>query len=109
MMVCGIMKEGIYFVKKRVIMMLCKIVFNFLGLVVGVSKAESEEIVYRFLFVLARITEKGCVYFVFMCGGFCMVVECLCYYLYNFDMMYVCMCVLCVLFMDLSMMMRLMK
>ena len=105
----GITKEGIYFAKKRVIMMLCKIALNPPGSVAGVSKAESEEIAYRSLLALARITEKGCAYLVLTCGGPRTAVDCLRYYLYNPDMMYACMRVLRALLTDPSTMMRLMK
>ena len=105
----GITKEGIYFAKKRVIMMLCKIALNPPGSVAGVSKAESEEIAYRCLLALARITEKGCAYLVLTCGGPRTAVDCLRYYLYNPDMMYACMRVLRALLTDPSTMMRLMK
>ena len=105
----GITKEGIYFAKKRVIMMLCKIALNPPGSVAGVSKAESEEIAYRSLLALARISEKGCAYLVLTCGGPRTAVDCLRYYLYNPDMMYACMRVLRALLTDPSTMMRLMK
>ncbi len=105
----GITKEGMYFAKKRVIMMLCKIALNPPGSVAGVSKAESEEIAYRSLLALARITEKGCAYLVLTCGGPRTAVDCLRYYLYNPDMMYACMRVLRALLTDPSTMIRLMK
>ena len=105
----GITKEGIYFAKKRVVMMLCKIALNPPGSVAGVSKAESEEIAYRSLLALARITEKGCAYLVLTCGGPRTAVDCLRYYLYNPDMMYACMRVLRALLTDPSTMMRLMR
>ena len=105
----GITKEGIYFAKKRVVMMLCKIALNPPGSVAGVSKAESEEIAYRSLLALARISEKGCAYLVLTCGGPRTAVDCLRYYLYNPDMMYACMRVLRALLTDPSTMMRLMK
>ncbi len=105
----GATPEQMYFAKKRVISMLCKIALNPPGSVAGVSKDESEEIAYRSLLALARIAERGSAYLVLTCGGPRTAVDCLRYYLHNADMMYAAMRVLRALLTDQSTMSRLKK
>jgi len=105
----GATKEAIYFAKKRVISMLCAIALNPPGSVEGVSKAESEEIAYRCLLALARLSERSGAYLVLTCGGPRTTVDCMRYYLYNADIMYACMRILRALLCAPTTMMRLMK
>jgi len=105
----GATPEQMYFAKKRVISMLCKIALNPPGSVAGVSKDQSEEIAYRSLLALARIAERGGAYLVLTCGGPRTAVDCLRYYLHNPDMMYAAMRVLRALLTDQSTMSRLKK
>jgi len=105
----GATREGIYFAKKRVVSMLCTISLNPPGSVVGVSKADSEEIAYRCLLALARISERNGAYLVLTCGGPRTTVDCMRYYLYNADIMYACMRILRALLCAPTTMIRLMK
>ena len=105
----GATPEQMYFAKKRVISMLCKISINPPGSIAGVSKEESEEIAYRSLIALARIAEKGGAYLVLTCGGPRTAVDCLRYYLHNADMMYAAMRVIRALLTNPTTMVRLQK
>lgn len=105
----GVNPEQMYMAKKRVVTMLCKIALNPPGSVQGVSKAENEEIAYRSLLALARITEKGSGYLVLTSGGPRTAVDCIRYYIHNADIMYACCRILRDLLTNPSTMMHLVK